>query len=377
MSFEPQKFFIGLIDFFSILLPGALLTYMVRDDLGPPILGHAYSHLGEKEGPLVFLFASYLLGHFIFLLGAWLLDDFCYASIRNATRWEQIKSLSAGGTLPFPWFRRLARFFFKSDVDFSLRKAEQIKEHYLSPLNAKSDVNTFQWSKARLTLECPEAQASVQRFEADSKFFRSLVVVLLILIPWSIYSHNWPVALGILPLMLLAFWRYIDQRSKSTSQAYWLMITKEASSPSGYRATVPNATSPTHAGGVVHRRPSSKDEYLLVEATRQPGDWVLPKGHIDVNERAAETAVREVREEAGIWASIRLNLGNSQYAANDEAVRVQFFLMEVIEEGPPTDAGRAHRWLTFDEAMSLTRHDETRTILSRANRECGRVTHSS
>src|SRR4030095_12993940 len=35
MNFDPQKFFIGLLDFFSILLPGALLTYLLRDELGP------------------------------------------------------------------------------------------------------------------------------------------------------------------------------------------------------------------------------------------------------------------------------------------------------------------------------------------------------
>jgi len=32
MNFEPQKFFIGLMDFFSILLPGALLTYLLMDE---------------------------------------------------------------------------------------------------------------------------------------------------------------------------------------------------------------------------------------------------------------------------------------------------------------------------------------------------------
>jgi hypothetical protein len=29
-SFEPVKLFIGIVDFFSILLPGALLTYLLR-----------------------------------------------------------------------------------------------------------------------------------------------------------------------------------------------------------------------------------------------------------------------------------------------------------------------------------------------------------
>jgi hypothetical protein len=37
MNFEPQKFFIGLMDFFSILLPGALLTYLLRGEAGPAV----------------------------------------------------------------------------------------------------------------------------------------------------------------------------------------------------------------------------------------------------------------------------------------------------------------------------------------------------
>ncbi len=35
MPVEPEKFFIGVIEFFSILLPGALLTYLLKDGVGP------------------------------------------------------------------------------------------------------------------------------------------------------------------------------------------------------------------------------------------------------------------------------------------------------------------------------------------------------
>jgi len=45
MNFAPQKFFIGLIDFFSILLLGTLLTYLLdgRGGIGPAggLLCHA------------------------------------------------------------------------------------------------------------------------------------------------------------------------------------------------------------------------------------------------------------------------------------------------------------------------------------------------
>lgn len=42
MNFDPQKFFIGLMDFFSILLPGALLTYLLMGEMGSVVLGDRY-----------------------------------------------------------------------------------------------------------------------------------------------------------------------------------------------------------------------------------------------------------------------------------------------------------------------------------------------
>ena len=74
MNFEPQKFFIGLMDFFSILLPGVLLTYLLMGE-GPVVLGDRYSRLAGAEDWAALLFASYLFGHLVFLLGSWL-DEF-------------------------------------------------------------------------------------------------------------------------------------------------------------------------------------------------------------------------------------------------------------------------------------------------------------
>ena len=90
MSFEPQKFFIGLIDFFAIILPGALLTFLVKDKLGTYLLGWHYGDLTGTPAWVAFLGASYLLGHFVFLIGAWLLDDFTYDPMRKASYGEQI-----------------------------------------------------------------------------------------------------------------------------------------------------------------------------------------------------------------------------------------------------------------------------------------------
>jgi hypothetical protein len=41
---EPQKFFLGVIDFFAIILPGAILTFLIKDKLGPFLLSAKYSN---------------------------------------------------------------------------------------------------------------------------------------------------------------------------------------------------------------------------------------------------------------------------------------------------------------------------------------------
>src|SRR3954454_7829150 len=100
MSFEPQKFFIGLMDFFSILLPGALLTCLLMDEVGPVVLGNRFYKLTDAEAWAAFLFASYLFGHLVFLLGAWL-DEF-YDWARRHTLNAQIALLARRGRL-LPW----------------------------------------------------------------------------------------------------------------------------------------------------------------------------------------------------------------------------------------------------------------------------------
>lgn len=83
MNFEPQAFFIGLMNSFSILLPGALLAYLLMDEVGPVALGDRYANLASAKAWAVFLFATISLGHLVFLLGSWL-DEF-YDWVRRYT----------------------------------------------------------------------------------------------------------------------------------------------------------------------------------------------------------------------------------------------------------------------------------------------------
>jgi ADP-ribose pyrophosphatase YjhB (NUDIX family) len=367
LSFDPQKFFIGLMDFFSILLPGALLTWLLMGEMGPVVLGDRYDKLDGAQSWAAFLFASYLFGHLVFLLGSWL-DEF-YDWARRHTLSTQIKLLARRGQL-LPWpARALIWLVFKRERNLAVDRAAKIKRQALGPLQAQDAVNTFQWCKALLNSESPASLAVVQRFEADSKFFRCFTVVLLILLVAWPWQHKWPPA-GIpivLTLLALALWRYMEQRHKATNQAYWSVITHAAKdSKFALDKTTPSFSSPTHAGGIVFRLRGGTAEYLLVEATNDPSQWVLPKGHVEEGEQPREAAVREVHEETGVWARIVQDLGAATWSVDGSALTTHFFLMEAVGRGLRQDKDRRNEWLTLQEAVAKASHIETRELLQLA-----------
>jgi 8-oxo-dGTP pyrophosphatase MutT (NUDIX family) len=455
MGFEPQKFFVGLIDFFAVWLPGALLTYLAaaRFGIGP------MAHPADTMDWVTFLFVSYLVGHLVFLLGS-VLDSMLYDRVRNGMREHQIDRLANGGRLSSRPVRALATWMF-SDSDEGMRQAKRLRNEELGPVNATAAVNAFQWCKAKLALEHPGALAEVERFEADSKFFRSFSVILLLLFVWKLGelvaislgflgpaiavmpAGSRPSGRGLLLPALdfeglgtllppwtmdsavpfaagafvlgLALWRYAERRNKATSQAYWLVLA--GSDPKPVRRwpdpVAPDA--PNRAGGIVLRRKRGQLEYLRVRAKKDlrtqveddvrasanrprnpfrrlwnlakglwnrtepdPDEkWVLPKGHIEPGEKLERTAVREVLEEAGVWARIHDEMEILPF--DEDSIRVQIFVMEFLgnarNEKPERhrwlrrprrkdDEPRPRDWARLDETGGL--HDESKKAIEAA-----------
>ena len=366
MNFEPQKFFIGLMDFFSILLPGALLTYLLMDEVGPVVLGYEkYQAITGAEGVAVFVITSYLLGHLVFLLGAWWLDEL-YDWLSGYRLNTQIVLLARRGKLLPRFARILIWLVFKRERNLAVDRAGKIKEQTLKNLDAKMAINTFQWSKAMLNIENAASLAVVQRFEADSKFFRSFAIVLFLLAVTLPLHRKWSLeSLGVMSaLFLLALWRYMEQRYKATNQAYWSVIAFTGQSGKlVLDKTEPADSGLTHAGGVVFRMRCGQAEYLLVEAKNDCNQWVLPKGHIEGKEHPRETAVREVYEEAGVWARVCADLGPVSFTVDKIPITTQFFLMEYAGRGLRQEPLRGQRWLPMKDAKSLANHLETRGLL--------------
>lgn len=123
---------------------------------------------------------------------------------------------------------------------------------------------------------------------------------------------------------------------------------------------------PTHAGGIVFRGKGDNVEYLLVGSKKDPLQLVLPKGHIEDGEGHAETALREVREEAGVVAHpLGLVATNLEFEVRGEAVNAKFYLMERLFDGTPKEK-RDLQWLPYDVALAALKFPESRFALEQA-----------
>jgi hypothetical protein len=191
MDVKPGDFFLGLMDFFTILLPGALLAYLVEDFAGKNIFGPLLPPIHtEVQGWVVFLLASYLLGQFLFLIGATFMDriydkTFLAAKRKNGDLlYEKAKELTAN-----QW-------------------------HY---------AGVRKWASTVIRLRSADAALQMDQLEATSKFFRSVFVVLIIYFIYFTLSHRsdrW-IALGVVAsLLVLSFWRFAEQRWKLTELTY-------------------------------------------------------------------------------------------------------------------------------------------------------------
>jgi 8-oxo-dGTP pyrophosphatase MutT (NUDIX family) len=114
--------------------------------------------------------------------------------------------------------------------------------------------------------------------------------------------------------------------------------------------------------------------------------WALPKGHIDAGESAADTAMREVREETGVEGRLVEKLGDVRYVytaswegGSGERIFkiVSFFLLRAgrgrigeIDEAMRVEVAEA-RWLPLDEAPRLLSYDGERKMAAKALERIG------
>ena len=115
---------------------------------------------------------------------------------------------------------------------------------------------------------------------------------------------------------------------------------------------------------------------MVIVPTRRAADGskvlALPKGHPEQGESAADAALREVREEAGVDARLVEQLGDVRYWYMRDGRRiakvVSFFLLEYLS-GEVTDHDREvehARWLALERAGRELTYKGERDMASRA-----------
>jgi 8-oxo-dGTP diphosphatase len=124
---------------------------------------------------------------------------------------------------------------------------------------------------------------------------------------------------------------------------------------------------PTHGGAVVFRLTREGPRYLLVEASGTRDRWVLPKGRVEHGESTADTALREVAEEAGVRARPVRRLRRVKQKQDGKAISIAYFLMAYAGRTTPLDKRRI-RWLAFEDAAEALDLEKNRSLLRSANR---------
>ncbi|XP_029052042.1 diphosphoinositol polyphosphate phosphohydrolase 1 Aps [Osmia lignaria lignaria] len=102
-----------------------------------------------------------------------------------------------------------------------------------------------------------------------------------------------------------------------------------------------------------------EDEVLLVTSSRRPDSWIVPGGGVEPEEEPAVTALREVREEAGVLGQLGRCLGIFENVEHKH--RTQVWVMRVTEELPEWEdsraIGRKRKWFSIPEALfQLAQH---------------------
>lgn len=227
---KPADFYVGVVDIFSILLPGAVVSWTAWLWLGDPKLLSNLRLEGGIAPWVAFVLASYAAGHLVFMLAS--LVDLSFDKFRDRVlvntlhpdRQAQERNARDAATALRGVSLGISPKISKTPEQLEIWARYILKMEGKVP-DTPVPINTYQWSRAVLRLLAPSALAEVTRIEADSKFFRSLFVVFALLAICSV-AHlpgydRLPISVpAMLLLAALSYWRYAEQRHKGTVEAY-------------------------------------------------------------------------------------------------------------------------------------------------------------
>jgi 8-oxo-dGTP pyrophosphatase MutT (NUDIX family) len=111
-----------------------------------------------------------------------------------------------------------------------------------------------------------------------------------------------------------------------------------------------------------------KDGQVCLITSRSGRRWIIPKGMMETGKTAAEIALQEAWEEAGLVGALGSPVGTYQYEKYGGTCLVTVFTMQVLEarEQWPEAGERRRVWVSADEAIELIEEESLREILRHA-----------
>jgi hypothetical protein len=197
MSYKPEDFFISVMEFFAILMPGALLTFLWLDN-GIRLFKETLPFPpGQASLWIAFFVSSYILGHLLHHIGG-ILDKLIYDKL-YVKRWKRRKG-----------------------EEQLLTKTHEIMKKTLQ--DDASMTSAFSWASSFVRAHNKYAANELERGGAESKFFRSLVFVSAIAAIKFFINSSPDTGISALALFIFALWRFCDRRWNSAQLTYEYFI---------------------------------------------------------------------------------------------------------------------------------------------------------
>lgn len=123
------------------------------------------------------------------------------------------------------------------------------------------------------------------------------------------------------------------------------------------------------SGVVIYRKQNGTIEYLVLHY--QKGHWDFPKGKIENGETKKEAALRELKEETGLVASLVPDFEDSfsYFFHDDEDSLIQktvYFFIGYLLDNVPVKLSCEHKgfmWLEFNQALEQLTYQNARDLL--------------
>ena len=187
MTFKPSDFFFGLIEFLAYIAPGSIFCYVLYTilfDSTPDSLG-----LTKASTPSIiwflFILISYILGHIIHHISALILNPLYSIYLKS-----QLKKHQA----------------FISQAENSIKNHLSIHDNYLEL------VESF------LKMNYPLLISDLDKYEANSKLFRSICIICLFACFYP--SNSMIIILFLIFISILSFLKFLDQKWNYRFKAY-------------------------------------------------------------------------------------------------------------------------------------------------------------